>query len=649
MISLPMASLRHFLLLISVLRPWPARSADRYVSTTGLDTNPGTLAMPYRTIQKAITAAGAGDTIHVRALKADGTQAVFSERLTFSGKSGTEGLPITLKSYAGDLLPDGKQAYAAVDQTGVTPPNSASALLWIQNSNYLTVEAMEFRNYTTTSAAKLPAGIYIVGACQNVKLLHNQVHHIWQNSTTTSGNAFGIAVYGTSSIDGLVLDGNEVHDLRTGQSECVALNGNVTNFTVRNNIVWQCNNIGIDFIGHEGTHITPSLDQARNGVCAENVLYEIDSSFNPGYGGDFTLGGGDASAPGLYVDGGANIVLERNTIHHCNIGISVASEQFGSTADNVTIRNNLLHHNHVGGIFLGGSDPVFNGGATAVSITNNTLYKNDEFFAGGGCISVQHYVSGTTIRQNIFVPSTDAFGWGQYLLNANTTGAFAAAAIDWNLYASPGPNNLEFIFNDLAYGTFATWKAGTGMDAHSLFVSGSVGFVNASGDDFTLIANSVARNAGDPAFLAASGETDWSGQSRVVGGRVDLGMDEYLDAWQAWRDLYFSLPEGGVGAEAGDDPDRDGASNLLEFSQGMNPLVADPQLLPSTSQAGSALRFSYRKAGSGLTYQVRQSSDLIHWTTSTAAEQTNGAGLFWIDVPQTGVLRLYFRLQITQP
>ena len=48
-----------------------------------------------------------------------------------------------------------------------------------------------------------------------------------------------------------------MHNLRTGQSESVALNGNVTNFKVIKNHVYDCNNIGIDFIGYEDTVSDP--------------------------------------------------------------------------------------------------------------------------------------------------------------------------------------------------------------------------------------------------------------------------------------------------------------------------------------------------------------------------------------------------------
>ena len=79
----------------------------------------------------------------------------------------------------------------------------------------------------------------------------------------------GIAVYGTNPkipITALVIDGNEVHHLKTGSSESLVVNGNVTDFRITDNVVHDNNNIGIDIIGFERTSPDPATDQARDGV-----------------------------------------------------------------------------------------------------------------------------------------------------------------------------------------------------------------------------------------------------------------------------------------------------------------------------------------------------------------------------------------------
>ncbi len=631
-------------------------AADYYVSTAGVDTQPGSFAQPWRTIQKATSLVVAGDTVFIR-----GDGGVYNERVSLTGRDGTAVAPIVFKTYPGDPL-------AIIETTIAAAQSGEIALLHLQNSDYITIQNIEFRNCKTTGSnaqqkTQLPIGIYITGDGAGIAIRNCKVHDIWQSCTALNdfnANGLGIAAYGNSAtaIDGLILDGNEVYNLRTGASESVVLNGNVTNFAVTHNTVHDCNNIGIDFIGFEGTNATPALDQARFGVCSENIVYNIDSKFNPAYGGNFSPGGTDdnRAAPGLYVDGGRDIILERNHVYLCNFAVSVGSEHPNKFVTNVIVRNNLLHHCHVGGIVIGGSG-TNNGGADNCAFTHNTLHNNDTAGYGGGQFSIQHYITNSIIQRNLLATTAS---FAQYVLKTNTTGSFAAGAINWNYYKGPAGGDIEFYWNNVAKSTFADWQAAAGLskDSNSTFSTGSLGLANntptsaSPASDFALISSSVLRDIGDSAgvpFTPATGEKDYFGQSRVANTRVDIGADEYMTSWQAWRDTYFALPDGGTNANASDDAEHDGAPNLLEYSQGANPNVADPTLLPRASQVGTSLRFTYRKAASELTYAVEQNTTLPGtWTPLTTSEQTDGAGLFWRDSPLSASAR-FFRLKVTQP
>src|ERR1700726_1552925 len=52
--------------MIEALESRRLLSASWFVSTTGADTNPGTLAAPFRTIQHAANLAQPGDTVQIR-------------------------------------------------------------------------------------------------------------------------------------------------------------------------------------------------------------------------------------------------------------------------------------------------------------------------------------------------------------------------------------------------------------------------------------------------------------------------------------------------------------------------------------------------------------------------------------------------------
>lgn len=499
---------------VSLSAWYEAEAADYYVSTTGNDSAAGTLAQPWLTLQRAMNAATAGDTVHVRG-------GVYAERLSFFNKAGTAANPITLRNYVSEV--------AVIDQTGVTPPNGASALIRLQNCSHIIIQGLELRNYKTASTNKVPIGVLITGGGSGVKLIGNKIHGIWQSHAVLNSfeaNAHGILVAGNAAtpISGFVMEGNEVYDLRLGASEAVAINGNVTGFLVKDNIVRDCNNIGIDFIGFEGTNSNSSLDVARNGHCVGNTVFNIDSQFNPAYGGNFTTGGGDdtRAAAGIYVDGGANILIEQNHVYHCNFGMEIGCENAGRRATGITVRNNLIRRNHVGGVFVGGYDQSV-GGTSNSTITHNTIYQNDTSGYGGGQIALQHNITTTQIKHNIMVCNSTT---GQFVLKTNTTGNIAAGAINWNLYSGFNIAWAEFIWNDQYQAGYAAWRSASGQDANSQFVS-AVGFTNAAAGDFTLATGSSAINAGDPAFVPAEGEFDFEGRVRQYGPRVDIGMSEH--------------------------------------------------------------------------------------------------------------------------
>jgi hypothetical protein len=494
----------------------PAWAFDYYVSDSGSDVAPGSLLAPFKTIQRGVYAAvNAGDTVHVRA-------GIYKERVSMFGKTGTAGAPITLQAYEGET--------AVLDLSGVAPVAGLPALLLIRDCSYISIKNLELRNYKTSSDTSVPVGILLSGSGTGVEIIGNRIHGIWQSNTGIENyhaNAHGLLVSGdrTTPITNTLIEGNEIFDLRLGASEALVLNGNVDGFVVRRNVVRDCNNLGIDFIGGEGTVSDPALDRARNGLCTENLVYNIDTKFNPVYRGNFGDGGGNDTrgAAGIYVDAATNIIIERNHVHHCNFGIEVGSEHVGITTSGITVRNNLLRHNHVAGIYIG-SYAASLGGVSNCTFTHNTLYQNDTEAYGGGSFALQYNVSNVIIQHNIIVCANT--GYKPFILNTTTLGSVPAGSIDWNVYSGAPSNALEFKWRDFSYTSFAAWRSGSGHDANSLFVS-SVGFANASRRDFSLQATSPAVDQGNPSFLPASGEADLAGKSRLHSGSVDIGALEF--------------------------------------------------------------------------------------------------------------------------
>ena len=153
-----------------------------YVSTSGSDTNPGTLGSPWRTIQHAANTVAAGDTVFVRA-------GVYSEYINIPVSGNAAAGYTTFQSYPGET--------AIVDGTGLAVPNGQYGLFNINNQSYLIISGFEIRNYKTTSTKYVPVGIYIYGAGSYLQILNNHIHNIETSAKGCNANALGMAVYGT--------------------------------------------------------------------------------------------------------------------------------------------------------------------------------------------------------------------------------------------------------------------------------------------------------------------------------------------------------------------------------------------------------------------------------------------------------------------
>ncbi len=484
--------LRLGLLLFYVAWTGSGRAAQYFVSTTGDDSATGlSLESPFRTISRGIAASQPGDTVSVR-----GDAGVYREQLSITNRVGSSESPFVLETYSGDPA-------AILDLTGVPIPQTSQkeAIILIQNSQHVTVRRMEFRNFKTAGTdveqrRQTPAGIYVNctagSTCRDITLSECTVQGIWQSSATTTepeqykANAHGIIVMGRSAnaVSNLVIDSCHVYNLRLGASESIALNGNVAHFSITNTSVHDTNNIGIDFIGHEGFYtgtVIPDVseDRARFGRCVGNQVYNIDSATNPAYGGNFAnkFATEDArhlhrAAGGIYVDGGRDIAIENNDIWQANIGIEVASEHLGEKASNVTVADNRVAHCHIGGIYLGGAD-TGNGGAERVVICRNTLYQNDSARRGGQ-ILFHNFVTDCAIHSNVIVALPVNGQMPLYILSWSTTSA--RNLIDDNIYSGvPAVAGLPmaevgFRWNGKLYNSLSAWQSASGNDAHSHFV-----------------------------------------------------------------------------------------------------------------------------------------------------------------------------------
>ena len=472
-----------------------------YVSTTGNDSNPGTQTAPWRTVQHAADTAHAGSTVNVRG-------GVYEELVSIkTSGNATDGF-ITLRSYPGET--------AVLDAEHIAP-NDRSGVLTIHNQSYVRIEGIEIRNYRTAEHRLTPLGISVMGAGSHIELLKNNVHHIEQtfdgrDSPGRGGNAFGIAVYGTDAktpISELVIDGNEVHHLKTGSSESLVVNGNVTNFRISHNVVHDNNNIGIDVIGFERTAPDPAADQARDGVVSGNLVYNITSRGNPAYRND-------ESSDGIYVDGGTRVLIEQNVIHDVDFGIELASEHQNRATSYVTARNNLIYRCHTAGVSIGGYAPE-RGHTEHCTVVNNTLYDDDTSATGSGEFQMQWNMADDIFENNI------VYAGARCLITVNKSQVEKnqpPVTIDHNLYyCASGSKSSTWKGASATVTGFDNYVQSTGNDHHSRFLDPR--FVDAA-KDFHLRSDSAAIAAGTTDGVPM-GELDLEGSPRVKSGHIDIG------------------------------------------------------------------------------------------------------------------------------
>jgi hypothetical protein len=290
----------------------------------------------------------------------------------------------------------------------------------------------------------------------------------------------------------------------------MVLNGNVERFTVSNNIVHDNDNIGIDLIGFEGENPNPAVDRARDGSVIGNLVYNINSYGNPAYGNE-------RSAGGIYVDGGTNILIERNVIHHANLGIELASEWAGKNTSYITLRNNFIYSNTQTGIAIGGYD-TRRGSTENCVIVNNTLYNNFTQGDWGAELYIQYDTRNNIIKNNIIFANSSR----RYI--ESWSAVMTGNVVNSNMYfAVGGGTNGTWIWKNVTYTTFAAYQSGSGNDANGL-VGVDPLLASTVTPDLHLQTASPAIDRGES--LPVSGTLDIDGQARVQGAAIEIGADE---------------------------------------------------------------------------------------------------------------------------
>ncbi len=266
--------------LTTLLAAGTARATDYYVATTGSDSNAGTMAAPFATLQKGVNTAVAGDTVWIRG----GTYNITTPATSGAGvnftKSGTATSPINYFAYAGEL--------PVFDFTNMTISTSGYTHGFVINASYLHFKGLEIRYVPMNTSSN--NGVAVTGGgndtFESLNMHHNSGNGIFIGSKTAGGHLI------------LNCDAHDNYDATSSQGQGQNADGFGVHYQtagattiIRGCRAWWNSDDGYDLINQEVPVTVENSWAMGNG-------YAMYGTFNPssGNGNGFKMG---SSATGV--------------------------------------------------------------------------------------------------------------------------------------------------------------------------------------------------------------------------------------------------------------------------------------------------------------------------------------------------------------
>jgi parallel beta-helix repeat protein len=328
-----------------------AGATDYYVAPTGSDSNNGTtISTPYRTINKALSMWGNGDTIWVYS----GT---YNESIVIWNKSN-----VAMKAH-GPTRP-------IIDGTGKSPNNALVAI----GGDDPGTDGVLFQGFEVTDSN---VGGILIWEAKNVTIKYNKVHHNEGGGIIAGAYAPGVNDYITV-FENIVTDNvrnNMDRDENSGWSQGIGLMY-TDHGTIEGNYVSRNWGEGIDYISSDNGLIVRNdvWDNFSTNIYLDNAQYtRVDRNW-------------------VYFSGDSSFTRGNNPPG----GIAVANEDYAydNPANYLTITNNIVQWTNTGFMY-GRWDN--NGGLHNTVIANNIFY--DTAWAGIWIQEANHDT--TQIRNNI--------------------------------------------------------------------------------------------------------------------------------------------------------------------------------------------------------------------------------------------------------
>jgi hypothetical protein len=315
-------------IVAATVAAYPAVARIYYVSPSGRDAASGDVNSPWRTLQRAASVAGAGDTVMI----AGGVYPISSPvRPLHSGRAGA---PLVFHADPADP--------ATVDASAYMASGRDEGAFDIEGVSYVRIENLQVRNSHAV-------GFMIRGE-------HTRhIDLIGCKTSQTYGSGVGVWYARYVRVIGCEIVGANNQEMRRpGQPlvheaphEALSVAG-AQHFEIAYNDVHHGAKEGIDV-----------KETSAHGVVHDNYVHQMPRQ-------------------GLYTDAWfgrlEDVEFRDNVVHDCEWGIAISVEGERASMANVRVHHNILFDNRGSGILFGvwGSD----GPRSEISIYNNTVYRN---------------------------------------------------------------------------------------------------------------------------------------------------------------------------------------------------------------------------------------------------------------------------------
>lgn len=377
--------MKKILIILAIAQCILGYATDYYVSTTGSNTNPGTLALPFKTIQKAADVAVAGDVVYIRGGEYVAST-YYTPLLLYTKAGGTASAHIKFVNYPGEtpvLRPLG----------GTSATGSGTwAVIKIQGSESTPTVAPAYIDIEGLTLQGRVSEIDPVAEHNNLEMQPGSVNHICSTKTKAAEwvryNGQGIVVTGpfawASDIDGLA-------------QYCIP-----HHITIKNCVVKEFPGAGIslqrfDFVtvenceianncwytifGSTGLNLYQATKYSPNASQSEYNDFSIKMIGNKVYGNTLKVLNQNLPSPDInqvlnnpnYICptpqrwDGNGIILD-NFNHDQDGQVGRGPYNYGSYPGNSLVANNIVFGNGGAGIKLYTTNYV--------SVFNNTAYEN---------------------------------------------------------------------------------------------------------------------------------------------------------------------------------------------------------------------------------------------------------------------------------